>query len=206
MKSHAICTVAISLTLMTGCAGIMYETYSRPSVEGIKPTRIRYEDGYLFEYNGVGFYIDIPNRHRIAVVLPLPLPLTESPSKDLTTTDVYVLLRPSKRGGTFNPSHMVWRDSHGQAHHPTHLHRGPNNCETVRLYKRVVIDRQLPMEPISLPANESTCLEVTFPIAPPAPKEPFVIELSGLAFDGEPFPLPPIRFKKSGYVDTVALP
>lgn len=62
------------------------------------------------------------------------------------------------------------------------------------------------MEPISLPAKELTCLEVTFAIPPPRPEEPFVIELSGLAFDGEAFPLPPIRFKKSGYVDTVAVP
>lgn len=52
----------------------------------------------------------------------------------------------------------------------------------------------VPITPITV--SDRTCFVLVFPLPPPSPNQQFTLSIGGILKMGQPFPLPPIHFKK----------
>jgi hypothetical protein len=160
--------------------------------------------GEMFITKDVDFLVYTSNSWGSSMGLfPIPIPYW---SKENGPTEppftVEVILKPHKSSALFDPQKVIFWENTSSKYTPT-LIQGPYNCKSSKPRPDF---RSFPVEPFELKETIYSCMWLKFDVVPPDPDHIFFVELAGLMFNGNQYPLPIIKFEKSKKTESFAVP
>lgn len=147
----------------------------------------------------------------VGYIIPIiPWPIFLFPV-DRPQFEILIVLDPEGEDFALGPGHIALEVSDRPAISPVGFKRGPGafSAEDVGVLlflgeppsEDVSCEVDFKADPVPIPVApipvpERTCFLLTFDIRSPLPKKQFTLSIDGVTKAGQPFPIPPIHFKK----------
>lgn len=125
------------------------------------------------------------------MVFPIPVPFDVSDDAK-PPFPITIGLTPTRAGFSFDTRKMFLWEVPDKKLTPSRVEGGHHVKSQVEIGK---IPPSL-AKTILLPENVSTILTLEFDVSPPDPSRTFYVEIEGLLLNGQPYPVPRIRFEQ----------
>jgi hypothetical protein len=210
--SFLLLPVAAIFIFLNACTALFPIQFSRP---GLSHADIEISKNGVISMDGLDLKVVPQNEHipfgLVGYIIPIiPWPFSSS-SLNPPQFEIQVVLDPQGDAFTLDPGRIALNLPDMPAISPVGFRRGPGAFSDEKVKALLVLGAPpsedvscevdskadhvpIPVAPITL--SDRTCFVLVFPTPPPSPNQQFTLAIDGILRAGQPFPIPPIHFKK----------
>lgn len=211
-RSFLLLSVAALTFFLNACTVLAPIQFSRP---GLSPADIKMSKDGIVSMDGLDLKVVPQNEHStfglVGYIIPIiPWP-TFSSSLNRPQFEIQIVLDPKGDAFALDPGRIALELPAVPAISPVGFKRGPGAFSDEKGEVLLLLGEPpsenvscevdskadpapIPVAPIAV--SDRTCFVLVFPTPPPSPNQQFTLAIDGILKAGQPFPIPPIHFKK----------
>ena len=211
-RSFLSLPVAAFIVFLNACTALAPIQFSRPE---FSPADIKMSKDGIVSMDGLDLKIVPQNEHStfafVGYIIPIiPWPFSFS-YLNRPQFEIQIVLDPQGDAFALDPGRIALELPDMPAISPVGFKRGPGafsdeNDEVLLVLgeppsENVSCEVDSKADPVPIPVapitvSDRTCFVLVFPTPPPSPNQQFTLAIDGILKAGQPFPVPPIHFKK----------